>query len=182
MFSTPRLFFTALATALLVPINALAQQPSPTPSPSNVKTVEVTAPIKEAEVGQQVKLKVIAKDASGSIVNESPSTYFAGPFDIAAADDSGNVKLFGPGEVIAGAIVGGKPGFTTFTVKSASIKTVEINSIKGAIVTGGSAQLEALTRISSGDPRTGVPVTWTSDNPGVATVNAGGVVTGVGPG
>jgi uncharacterized protein YjdB len=182
MFSTPRLFFTALATALLVPINALAQQPSPTPSPSNVKTVEVTAPIKEAEVGQQVKLKVIAKDASGSIVNEAPSTYFAGPFDIAAADDSGNVKLFGPGEVIAGAIVGGKPGFTTFMVKSAIIKTVEIKSIKSPIASGDTARLEAITRISNGDPRTGVPITWTSDNQSIATVDARGVVTGVGSG
>jgi uncharacterized protein YjdB len=182
MFSTPRFFLTALATVLLLQINVLAQQPSPSPTPSNVKTVEVTAPVKEAEVGQQVKLTVIAKDASGAVLNEVPSTYFAGPFDIAAADESGNVKLFGPGEVIAGAIVGGKPAFTTFMVKSASIKTVEIKSIKSPIATGNTARLEVITRISNGDPRTGVPVTWSSDNSSIATVDARGVVTGVGPG
>ncbi len=87
----------ALRALLLLSINVLAQQASATPpassatSPaSTVKTVQVTASKKEAEVGQQVKLSVVAKDASGKVVTEQPSTYFAGPFDIAAADESGN--------------------------------------------------------------------------------------------
>jgi hypothetical protein len=147
-----------------------------------VVTVQVTAATKEAEVGQQVKLSVVARDASGSVVNEQPSTYFAGPFDIAAADDSGNVKVFGTGEVTAGAIVGGKPGITTFIVRPATIKSIEINSIKTPLVVGSTVQLDAITRIFTGDPRTGVPVNWTSDNPQIATVEAGGIVTGVGPG
>ncbi len=136
----------------------------------------------EAEVGQRVKLTVVAKDAAGKVVNESPSTFFAGPFDIANADENGLVRLFGPGEVTAGAIVGGKTGFTTFTVKPATIKTVEITSITTPLVAGSTVQLEATTRIASGDPRTGVPINWTSDKPSVATVDAGGVVTGLGPG
>lgn len=89
---------------------AFAQQPAPT---SAIKTVEVKAAVTEAEVGQQVKLTVVAKDTAGNVVNEPPSTFFAGPFDIAAADDSGIVRLFGPGEVTSGAIVGGRTGFTT---------------------------------------------------------------------
>src|SRR5229473_256559 len=89
------------AILFMLATTSIAQQPSPTPPASAVKTVEVTASTKEAEVGQQVKLSVVAKDASGNVVNEQPSTYFAGPFDIAAADDSGNVKLFGAGEVTA---------------------------------------------------------------------------------
>jgi hypothetical protein len=169
----------ALIAIFLFSVTALAQQPNPT---SAVKTVEVTASMTEAEVGQQVKLTVVAKDASGAVVSEQPSTYFAGPFDIAAADDSGNVKLFGAGQVTAGAIVGGKPGFTNFIVKPATIKTVEVASIATPLVVGSTAQLDATTRIFSGDPRTGVPVTWKSDNPRVAIVDAGGVVTGVGPG
>ena len=159
--------------------NAPAQQPNPT---SAVVKVEVTASANEAEVGQQVKLNVVAKDASGNVVKEEPSTFFAGPFDIAAADDSGNVKLFGAGEVTAGAIVGGKVGVTTFRVKPATIKTVEINGITSPISVGSTTQLEATTRVFSGDPRTGVPISWASDKPSVATVDAGGVVTGIGAG
>ena len=172
--SIAAIFILVLAT------NAPAQQPYPT---SAVATVEVTASVKEAEVGQQVKLTVVAKDASGNVVKEEPATYFAGPFDIAAADDSGNVKLFGAGRVTAGVVfANNKAGVTTFNVKPATIKTVEINAIKSPISVGSTAQLEATTRIFSGDPRTGVNINWTSDKPSVATVDAGGVVTGIGPG
>ena len=173
---------TVVIVALLFSLNVLAQDASPAVSASVVKTVAVTASVKEAEVGQQVKITVMAKDASGNVVTEKPSAYFAGPFDIAAVDDDGNVKLFGIGQVTVGAIVGGKPGFSTFMVKAPSVKTIEITPIKTALVTGGHVQLDAVTRIFNGDPRTGVPINWSSDNEKVATVDAAGVVTGVGPG
>jgi hypothetical protein len=176
MFIAKRFALTAL---VFCAGTAFAQQANVT---SPVKTVEISASLKEAEVGQQVKLTAVAKDASGNVVNETPSTYFAGPFDVAAADDSGTVKLFGPGEVIAGAIVGGKAGFTTFMVKPATIKTIEIAPITTPLVVGSAMQLGATTRIFSGDPRTGIPLTWTSEDSRVATVDAGGVVTGVAPG
>ena len=168
--------------AVLFFVNTFAQQGGSSTPTATVTTVEVTAPVKTTEVGQQVKLTVVAKDASGKVVNEKPSTYFAGPFDAASVDDNGNVRLFGPGEVIAGAIVGGKSGFTTITVGKPAITTIEINSLKTPLVPGSSVQIEAVTRISTGDPRTGVPIKWTSSNARVATVDAGGVVTGLAPG
>lgn len=174
--------FLALIGMLLISSNLLAQQPTPTPAESAVKTVEVSASVKEAEVGQQVKISVVAKDASGNVVNEQPSTYFAGPFDAAAADENGNIKLVGPGQVIAGAIVGGKPGFTAIIVKPPTIKTIEINSLKTPLIAGSTIKLDATTRIASGDPRTGVPINWTSSDSRIATVDAGGVITGVRPG
>lgn len=163
-----------LINSLLVGV--FAQQPSP------VATVEVTASQKEAEVGQQVKLTVVAKDANGRVVNEAPSTYFAGPFDAAVADDNGMIKLVGPGEVIAGAVVGGKAGTTTIRVRPVGVKTIEVSSLKDPLIVGSVIQLEATTRTSSGDPRKGVPVVWTSGNAAVATVDAGGVVTARAPG
>ena len=173
-----RNLLTVVVATLLFSLNIAAQQANT----AAVKNVQITPSTREAEVGQQVKLTVVATDASGTVISDKPSTYFAGPFDIAAVDDEGNVRLFGTGQVTVGAIVGGKPGFTTFMVKAPSVKTVEISSIKSPLVVGGSVQLDAVTRIAGGNPRTGVPVSWTSDNPQVATVAAGGVVTGVGPG
>lgn len=172
----------ACAAVAMFSLNTFAQQGNSSTAASAIATVEVTAPVKATEVGQQVKLTVVAKDASGKVVNEKPSTFFAGPFDAAAVDDNGNLRLFGPGEVIAGAIVGGKSGFTTITVGKPAITSIEINSLKTPLVPGGSVQIEAVTRISTGDPRTGVPIKWASSNARVATVDAGGVVTGVAPG
>ena len=178
----PSTLFAIIAIVFLGSANALAQQAATAASTSNVKTVQVTPSLKEAEVGQQVKLTVVATDAAGNVIKEEPSTYFAGPFDIAAVDDKGNVKLFGTGEVTVGAIVGGKPGLTTFMVKPPSVKTVEIQPLKTPLAVGDTLQLNAVTRIAGGDPRTGVSINWASDNAKVATVDDGGVVTGVGPG
>lgn len=168
-------FLNALCVLLLLAVSSFAQG-------SKVKTVQVTPSAKEAEVGQSVTLSVTATDAAGKVVNERPSTFFAGPFDIAAVDDDGNVKLFGAGEVTVGAIVDGIPGLTTFMVKPPSVKTIEINSLKTPLVVGDTIQLNAVTRIYNGVARTGVPVNWTSDNPQVATVDPGGVLLGVGSG
>src|SRR5688572_27538414 len=171
-----------IAIALLTSSNARAQQASASSATAAVKAVQVTVPVKEAEVGQEVLVTVVATDAAGKALNEKPSTYFAGPFDIAAVDDDGKVKLFGVGEVTVGAIVGGVPALTTFMVKPPSVKTIKVAAMKTPLVVGDSLQINAVTRVLNGVPRTGVPINWTSDNPSVATVDAGGVVTGVGPG
>jgi hypothetical protein len=168
---------TLIVVTLLFPVAALGQQ-----SKTNVKNVQVTASAKEAEVGQDIKLTVVATDASGKVISEKPSSYFAGPFDVAAVDADGNVKLFGPGEVVVGAIVGGTPGTTTLMVKAPGIKKIELSAPKAPIVAGGSVQIYAVTRIGNGNPRTGVPINWTSSDTKVAIVDAGGVVTAVGPG
>jgi uncharacterized protein YjdB len=172
-----------IVITLLISSNALAQQANSTAaSAATVKAVQVSVPVKEAEVGQQVQVTVVATDASGKAVNEKPSTYFAGPFDIAAVDDDGKVRLFGTGAVTVGAIVGGVPALTTFMVKPPSVKDIEVTPMKSPLVVGDNVQINAVTRVLNGVPRTGVPINWSSDNTSVATVDAGGVVTGIAPG
>jgi len=176
MIIIKRFVFGFIASIFLLASFAAAQQPAA------VATVEVTPSQKEAEVGQEVRLTVVAKDALGNVVKQAPSTYFAGPFDAAAVDDNGVVKLVGPGEVLVGAIVGGKVGVSKIVVRPQAVKTLEIKAITTPLAAGSNARLEATTRISNGDPRTGLPITWSSDKPAVAAVDAGGVVTGIAPG
>ena len=171
-----------IVITLLTSSKAWGQQASASGSSTAVKAVQISVPVKEAEVGQEVQVSVVVTDGSGKTVDEKPSAYFAGPFDIAAVDDNGKVKLFGTGEVTVGAIVGDKAAVTTFMVKPPSVKTIEVTPIKTALVVGDSIQINAVTRVLNGVPRTGVPINWTSDNASVAVVDAGGVVRGVGPG
>ena len=58
--------FAVALILVAIPLAAFAQESNST---SIVKTVEVTASQKEAEVGQQVKLSAVAKDATGKVVS-----------------------------------------------------------------------------------------------------------------
>src|SRR5919106_6638972 len=101
MFAITRFLLAVVAVALAASFGTgvLAQGPNPAPATPVVSNVQVTVPVKEAEVGQTVKVTAVATDATGTVLKEQPSAYFAGPFDIAATDDNGNVKLFGIGQV-----------------------------------------------------------------------------------
>lgn len=161
--------------------NAAVAQGTQQPKSSAVKTVEISPPAAEAEVGKQLKFTAVAKDEAGNTLNEKPSAWFAAPFDLAKADDAGTVSFFQPGEVLIGAIVGGEAGFTKVMVKAAPVSRVDIDPVKHFVV-GGTFKLNATARYANGDPRSDAIITWTSDNQRVASVDAAGVITGVAPG
>ncbi len=167
-----------LSTFLAVVATAQGDQAKP----SAVKTIEIKSPAVEAEVGKPLKFTAHAKDGAGNVVNEKPSAWFAAPFDLAYAAEDGTVSFYQPGEVLVGAIVGGKPGFTKIMVKTTPIARVAIDPVKHSVVTGGRHKLDAMAQSSNGDPRADAAVTWTSDKPDVARVDSAGVVTGVAPG
>lgn len=167
----------AMATAL-----STAQQPANTAAATPVATVEITPAKPDISVGQKVKFTAAAKDATGNVVNVTPSTWFAAPFDLAAADMSGTVSFFNPGEVLVGAIVGGKPGFIHVMVKPGPVTRIDIEPVKTPLVVGATTKLSATGRSSEGNPRSDAALTWTSSNPAVVNVDAAGVVTGISPG
>ncbi|HZE72991.1 MAG TPA: Ig-like domain-containing protein [Pyrinomonadaceae bacterium] len=147
-----------------------------------IKSAEIQPARPDIEVGQKIQFSVLLKDEQGRTVNEKPSTWFAAPFDLAKADENGSVSFFQPGEVMVGAIVGGKPVFTKVVVKQAPVKTIQIDPLPSALIVGGAMKLSATAKVASGDPRSDVTVNWLSDNPSVATVDAAGVAVGVSPG
>lgn len=153
-----------------------------TPAASAVKTVEISPATAEAEVGKSLKFTAVGKDASGNPLNEKTTAWFAAPFDLAAADDNGTVSFFQPGEVLIGALVGGKAGYIKVTVKPTPVARIDVEPLAHALVAGGTAKLVATARASNGNPLGNTAINWASDNPAVATVDAAGVVTGVAPG
>jgi hypothetical protein len=146
-----------------------------------VKTIEVTGERAEFAVGEHAKFSAVAKDETGKMVDQKP-TWYAAPFDLAAADANGTVTFYQPGEVTIFALFGSQPGFLKVIVKPSPVTAVWIDPVATPIVAGGTLKLNAIARVASGDPRTGVAISWASDNPAIATVDAAGVVTGVAPG
>ena len=161
--------------------DAAKQEPSSTSvAPASV---EVSPGTIDAHVGEKLKFSAVAKDSAGNTLDEKPSVWFAAPFDLAGADESGEVTFHAPGVVTVGAVIAGKAGYATVNVSDSKVTVVEIGpSANPSVVVGGSEKLSATSRSSNGNPRTDVAVKWTSEKPAIASVDAAGLVTGLAAG
>ncbi|MBL8172126.1 MAG: Ig-like domain-containing protein [Acidobacteria bacterium] len=151
-------------------------------TPKNAKTVKLSPETAQAEVGQQLKFSVAATDADGNPTEAKAAFWVALPGDSAAADDSGNVNFFAPGEVKVIAIINGRPAIARVSVKPARVTKIELDKLSAPLIVGGSYKLNAKVIGANGDPRSDVALAWASENPAVAVVDAAGIVTGIAPG
>ena len=171
VFATRLFFLVALTVTATVFAHAQAK----------VASVEVTGAT-EAVAGQKIKFTATAKDEAGKPLDMKPGLWVALPFDSAFAEPDGTVTFIEPGEIKVAAVINGKPGFVKVIVKPASITQIDVDPQSAQVSVGGTVKLSATTRVSNGNPRTDVPVVWTSATPRIATVDAAGFVTGMMPG
>jgi len=176
----------ALALLLICSPLAAAQDATPAqdakPEGPRPDRVQITPGVVDAEVGQTIRFTATAYDANGGVIAAKPTAWFAAPFDVGAADDEGVVTVYAPGELKVGAIVNGKPGWALVRIKPQQVTSVTIAPLAAPLVPGATARLDARTFTKDGIPREGVEVTWKSESPSVATVDAAGVVTALRPG
>jgi plastocyanin len=159
---------------------AKQEEPSTSVAPA---TVEITPATLDAHVGEKVKFSATAKDASGNAIDAKPSVWFAAPFDLAGADENGEVTFHGPGVVTVGAVIAGKSGYATVNVANSKVASVEITPPDyKTVIVGGTEKLNAIARSANGDPRSDAAIKWTSEKPSIAGVDAAGLVTGLAPG
>ncbi len=158
-----------------------AKQESPSTSVAPA-VVEITPKALDVHVGEKVKFSAAAKDAAGNPIDEKPSVWFAAPFDVAGADENGEVAFHAPGIVTVGAVIAGKTGYATVNVANPKVAGIEIEQPAYPVVVGSAEKLTVITRTSDGKPRTGAPIQWTSEKPSIASVDAAGMVTGLAPG
>jgi hypothetical protein len=159
---------------------AKQEPPSTSVAPASV---EITPKTIDAHVGEKIKFSAAAKDAAGNPIDEKPSVWFAAPFDLAGADESGEVTFHAPGVVTVGAVIAGKAGYATVNVADSKVTSVQIEAPEYPTLAVGSAEkLTAIVRTASGTPRTDVAIHWTSEKPATATVDTAGLVSGVASG
>ncbi|MGP0018503.1 MAG: Ig-like domain-containing protein [Candidatus Sulfotelmatobacter sp.] len=145
-------------------------------------SVEITPNSLDVHVGEKVKFSATAKDAAGNAIDAKPSVWFAAPFDLAGADESGEVTFHAPGAVTVGAVIAGKTGYATVNVGNPKIASVEIAKPEHPIVVGGAEKLAVIARSAEGNPRSDAVLKWSSEKPSIASVDAAGLVTGIAPG
>jgi hypothetical protein len=169
-----------VVTVMLTPFLG-AQEPQAPAGPRPAR-VEITPSRIEAEVGDSVKFTAAGFDDEGRRMDVLPTAWFGAPFDIAAADENGTATFFLPGEARIGAIVGGRPGFATVTVRPQRVARIDIAPLTAPIAVGAGVKLQAVARTPNGDPRNDVDISWSSSAPNVAAIDQAGLVTGVVPG
>jgi hypothetical protein len=184
MFKHSAFVLAVAATTFAVPAawpqDAPAKQETPSTSVAPA-VVEITPKTVDAHVGEKVKFTAAAKDAAGNAIDAKVSVWFAAPFDLAGADESGEVTFHAPGIVTVGAVIAGKSGYATVNVGTSKITAIDIEQPK-TIVAGSAEKLTATARTENGNPRSDAKIQWASEKPSVAAVDTAGLVTGIAPG
>jgi len=183
---TLKFYFSAVLTGAILVVPASAQKPlEPEEKPdekSNIARVEVTPGTANAAIGGKLTFTAVAKDKDGNTLPDKVKFWYAAPFDAAGANQNGEISFFQPGEITVGATIGSKIGYARVTVSKPHIARIDVRAPAQALFAGGSHLLHATPRNANGDPRIDISLTWTSENPAVATVDATGLVVAGKPG
>jgi hypothetical protein len=155
-------------------------------SGSNTKLTKITVTPNGAgiPVGLSQQFAAIGTLSDGTTRDlTSKVTWTANPTGLVTIDDSGNATAVATGSVTIKATSGSVSGSAGLTVNPAVLMSVSVTPLGPAIETGGTRQLTATGNFSDGST---VDVTatavWNSSATGVATISAGGLVSGVSAG
>lgn len=132
------------------------------------------------DVGGTLQLTATVKDASGNVL-DVPVTFSSQNQAIATVSATGLVTGVALGEAsITAAAAGGVSGAAAITVQTA-VASIDLAPTTSVISVGDTVQLTATPKDAAGQA-IDRPVTWSSSNPAVATVDEGGRVAGIGVG
>ena len=173
-----RLAVLLVIAALVGPVHGQEKPQEAKPSGPKPSRVEITPRTVETVAGQQLSFSAAGYDDAGNKMDAQPSAWFAAPFDLGFADDKGTVTFTGSGDVRVGAIINGKTGFITVTVRPQAVARVTITKPRAALALGTGLTLQAHAEMANGDPRPDQQVRWVSLRPDVASIDESGFVTG----
>jgi uncharacterized protein YjdB len=154
-----------------------------TVTPVPVATVTVTPSTATITEGGTQALTATTKDASGNVLTGRAITWTTSDSAVATVSATG---------VVTGAAVGGpvtitatsegKTGTAAITVTLVPVASVAVTPATATVKVGEAAPLTATTKDAAGNVLNGRSITWTTNNPALATVSAAGVVSGIATG
>ena len=130
-------------------------------------------------VGQTTTLVPTLTDANGNTLTGRVVTWSSSATGVATVSTSGVVTGVAAGTATITATSEGKTGTATVTVLPPPVATVTVAPLSANVGVGATTTLSATLKDANGNVLTGRTITWSSGTPGVATVSATGVVTGV---
>jgi uncharacterized protein YjdB len=155
------------------------------PAPVPVASVAVSPTSSSLIIGATAQLSATTRDAGNNILTGRVVTWSSANAGIATVSSSGLVRAVSAGTTQVTATSEGKTSSATITVTAPApvpVATVVVSPSSSSLLVGASAQLSATTRDASNNVLTGRVVTWSSANPGIASVSSSGFVSAVGAG
>jgi len=154
-----------------------------------VASVVVSPDSAEVFVGSQYQLSATALDAEGNVIIGRPTSWTVFDTTVATISATGLVTAVGEGIASIQAEIEGRFGFATLNVGAAlaPVASVTVTPASGSVLVGRTLTLLGEARDSAGNVLGLRLITWTSSNPGVATVapsaeRGQAIVTGRAPG
>jgi hypothetical protein len=158
--------------------------------PVPVASVEVMPQAAALTVGETLPLGATPRSANGTPLANRGVSWSSSDTRIVTVTPQGVVGAAGAGVAKVRALVEGRWAEATITVSDQEpvppppvpVEWVIVDPDATAVLVGGAAALTAVTLSASGGVLTGRAIAWSSENPEIATVDAAGIVTGVGKG
>lgn len=169
-----------LVAAALV-VGATACDGDATASGAAVASIEITPPSLALTLGTARALSARVLDEAGSPVS-GDVFWSAENAAVATVSSQGLVTGNSPGRTQVAASVRGVSAVVPVTVAALPAALVRVNPTSSTVRVGASTTLNAEVLDAGGARMGGQVVSWSSDNSAIATVNSGGVVSGVAAG
>jgi len=144
-----------------------------------VYTVTVTPAPATVSQGGTVQLTATTRDTLSRVLTGRTVAWTSSNSAVATVSSAGLVTGVAAGSATITATSEGKSGTSAATVVAMPLATVTVSPTSAALSIGGTQQLTATTRDSSGNVLSGRVVSWTSGSAAVATVSSSGLVTAV---
>jgi uncharacterized protein YjdB len=144
-----------------------------------VASITLAPPSATLTPGTTATFTPTLKDSHGGTLTGRTVTWQSSAPGVATVNGSGVVTAVSEGTSTITATSEGKSATATVTVQAGAVATVVVGPSSPSVLVGTTQQLTATLKDASGNVLSGRTVTWQTDKPGVATVSASGLVTGV---
>ena len=169
-------------TATSTPGNLTASANITVACAAPVATVTISPASVNLQTGQTSQLAATLKDANGNVLTGRTVTWSSDNASVATVSGTGLVTAAGAGSATITAMSEGKSGTASVTVSNIPVASVTVSPPTANLTVGQAVQLTATPKDANGNPLTGRPVSWTTSDGTIASVNGGGLVTGVAAG
>jgi uncharacterized protein YjdB len=129
--------------------------------------------------GANFQIGATAQDSSGNHLDDRALMWSSSDTNVVKVTQSGHLAALRAGTARIAVFSEGQTAFTTIFVDEGSVAHVAIALNAATIKAGGWTQATATATDAHGGVLTGRAVTWSSQNPAVASVNGQGVVQGI---